>query len=473
MLRKVKKTIEDYAMLSRGDRVVAAVSGGPDSVALLKILTVIADEYNLSLLVAHLNHGLRGEEGEKDADFVGRLARDMGVESVSKRIDITTFRGRGQSLEELCRDERYAFLKQAAHEYGATKIALGHHLQDQAETVLMNLFRGSGSDGLRGMLPVREGMIIRPLIQVTREEIGIFLEQQGLSFMNDSSNSQDFYLRNRIRHHLMPLLKDGFNPQMEKNLARTAEIMRLDDDYMERVVAELLQGWGIFRDAGERKICIPELMKLHEALRHRVIRALLIRTAKTGKDIGYRHVKAAAALAQGGQVSGSLDLPGGVTLRREYDLLTFYGKMDRHGLSAHGRSGAETSGRHLFYYGVNIPGQVDVKEAGMTITFQLMAKPDLPLLSGRERIAYMDYETMHPPLAIRNAKPGDRMQLLGMKGTKKLKSLFIDEKVPRRQRHLVPILVDQKSILWIAAMRMSEKMRVTDKTRQVLKVEIV
>lgn len=470
MLHKVRKTIAHHAMLERGERLIAAVSGGPDSVALLKVLTLIAAEYNLSLVVAHLNHGLRGAEADGEEDFVRSLSHSMDVECVSGKIDIAALKEPGKSLEELCREQRYAFLKKVAVDYQATKIALGHHLQDQAETVLMNLLRGSGAEGLRGMMPVREGLIIRPLLQVTRKEILAFLEEMGLSFTSDSSNAHDCYLRNRIRHHLLPLLKEGFNHRVEENLSRTAEIMRLDDDYLATEVEGWLCRWGISRQDGEKRLPLTEFLKLHAALQQRVIKNLLARTSRSGQGIDYKHVQAALTLARGSHGSASLDLPGGVLLRREYYTIIFSRLVDRRAFPA----GRRMSGNLDFCYPVNIPGRVEVKEAGLSITFQFADRPDQTLLSvPGGRTVYLDYGAMRPPLVIRNVIPGDRMQPLGMAGKKKLKALFIDEKVPRASRHLLPLLADQQSVIWAAGLRISSRVSVTEKTRQVLKVEII
>jgi tRNA(Ile)-lysidine synthase len=475
VLSKARKIIEEYRMLDQGERVVAAVSGGPDSVALLKVLAIVAGDYKLSLLVAHLNHGLRGKESDSEEAFVRSLCRDVGVECISKKLDVSLLKeGRGKSLEDLCRNERYAFLKQTAEDYRATKIALGHHLHDQAETVLMNFLRGSGTEGLRGILPVREGMFIRPLLKVTRNEILAFLKKEGLTYVNDSSNLEDFCLRNRIRHKLIPLLKEGYNPRLEETLSSTAEIMRLDDEYMELEADALFRRCGIFEGRLEKAILINDLLELHEALRRRVIKKLLTGLLPSGKAIGFKHVMEVADLAQKREGSGSLDLPGGMTVRREYDMLIVSRKagFDK----VHGRRllSAANQEKSQFSYPVEIPGCVNVAEAGMAMTFQFADK-QMPssYISGTKRIVYMDYEALQPPLAVRNAKPGDKMQPLGMAGTKKLKSFFIDEKIPRRQRDKIPLLIDRQSILWVAGIRMSERARITDRTRRVLKIEIV
>jgi len=469
MLNKVRKTIVRYAMLAQGERLIAAVSGGSDSVALLKVLTLLAPEYQLSLVVAHLNHGLRGDEADREEDFVRRLSGSMGLPYVSKKVDIAGLREQGKSLEEVCRDQRYAFLRKAAADCGAAKIALGHHLRDQAETVLMNLLRGSGAGGLRGMPPVREGMIVRPLLHVSREEILAFLEERGLPFMHDSSNDQDCYYRNRIRRHLLPFLRENFNPRIEENLFRTAEILRQEDEYLEEEVKDWLNSQGVFCRDEEPQVQISELLLLHEALQRRILKTLMIRTCGSGKAIGFTHVQAALALAAGVEGSASLNLPGGAGLQREYGLLIFSRRSGRRASSGEG------PGRTLEYcYPVSIPGRVEVREAGMAIDFRLADSPRASCrIEMSERIAYLDYDALCPPLVIRNVRPGDRMQQLGMTGRKKIQALFIDEKVPRARRHLCPLLADQQSVIWIAGLRISARASITENTRQVLQVEII
>jgi len=470
MLHKVRQTLARHAMLEQGERVIVAVSGGPDSVALLKALTLIAADYKLSLVVGHLNHGLRGAEADGEEDFVRSLSYRMDVECVSRKVDIAAIRKPGKSIEEVCRAERYAFLKEVAVDHGAAKIALGHHLQDQAETVMMNLIRGSGAEGLRGMMPVRDGLIIRPLLQVTRKDILVFLEEMGLPFTIDSSNAHDCYLRNRIRHHLLPLLKESYNQRFEENLARTAEIMRLDDDYLATEVEQWLCQWVIPSQDGDKRLPRMEFLKLHAALQQRVMKHLLSRTSRSGQGITYQHVQAALALARNSQGSVSLDLPGGVLLKREYQTLIFSSLPDQ----PDSLTGRRIVGCSNFCYPVNIPGRVEVKEAGLSINFQLTDRPDGALISASgARYAHLDYGVMQPPLVIRNAIPGDRIQPLGMPGTKKLKALFIDEKVPRAKRRLVPLLADQQSVIWVAGLRISSRVSITDRTRQVLKVEII
>ena len=470
LLDKVRKTMVRHAMVERGGRLLVAVSGGPDSVALLHLLAMMASEYELSLVVAHLNHGLRGKEADREESFVRRMSQEMGLKCVSRKVDIITLKEPGKSMEELCRDQRYTFLQEAATAVQATKIALGHHLDDQAETVLMHLLRGSGAEGLHGMLPQREGMIIRPLLEVTRKEILSFLTETGLTSMDDSSNAHDCHLRNRIRHHLLPLLQDGYNPQIAANLSRTAEIMRLDDDYLAAEVEIWLKEQGIVCGTEGQSLALPEFLKLHEAIQQRIIRTLLSGILPFGKGISYRHVKAVLALAKGCHGSADLDLPGGVLLRREYERLVFARR------SCRGHAGVTGRSRVLphYCYALAVPGVFHIPEAGATISLQWADRPSsfLPDTLG-VGVALLDYDALRPPLVIRNVLPGDRMQPLGMAGTKKLKSIFIDDKIPWARRRHLPLLADRESIIWLASGRISERARVTEKTRLVLNAEIV
>ena len=244
MIGKIKDAIKENHLLDPGEKVVVAVSGGSDSVALLKVLEMLSYEYRLTLIVAHLNHGLR-REAPLEEQFVRRMAQDMGLVFESKSLDIRSLgQGTGKCMEDTSREVRYDFLNDVAKKYGARKIALGHHTNDQTETVLMNFLRGSGPTGLKGMLPARDSTYIRPLLGVTRDEIISFLASHGLPFVTDASNADQRYLRNRIRHALIPLLKARYNPKLDESIKSMAEIMRVEDDYMEMVTADGAVGMG-------------------------------------------------------------------------------------------------------------------------------------------------------------------------------------------------------------------------------------
>jgi tRNA(Ile)-lysidine synthase len=247
MLKRIRKTITDCSLLEREDHLLLAVSGGPDSVALLRVMMLLSSEYDLRLTTAHLNHGLRGAEAQREEAFVRKLCAEMGIACICKTIDIRMLQlGSGMSIEEIGREERYRYLDETAEACGAGKIATGHHRDDQAETVLINLLRGCGPEGLKGIPPVRDGRIIRPLLHVGRGEILEFLNREGLSYMTDSSNLSRLFLRNRIRHELIPELILRYNPGVVEALSHTAEIIRKEDDYLQAVIRQILRQWDIF-----------------------------------------------------------------------------------------------------------------------------------------------------------------------------------------------------------------------------------
>lgn len=323
MLKRVRKTITDSSLLERGDHLLVAVSGGPDSVALLWALVLLSREYELQLTTAHLNHGLRGAEAQAEERFVHGLCAGMGIDCISKTVDVSILqKGSGKSLEEVGRVERYRFLDETAQTCGAKKIATGHHRDDQAETVLINLLRGSGLEGLKGIVPVREGRIIRPLLHVGREEILEFLDREGVTYITDSSNASPHFLRNRIRHQLIPELAARYNPGIVKGLSQTAEIIRREDDCLRAMVRQILRRWRIVPGEADMLIPLADFIDMHEALQGRVIKCLLGGDALSGNGVGYRHIEAVLALARSSRNrKASLDLPGLIRVEREGSVL--------------------------------------------------------------------------------------------------------------------------------------------------------
>lgn len=470
MLKKVRETIENHSMLASGDHLLVAVSGGADSVCLLRVLLQLADEYRLRLTVAHLNHGLRGSESDAEELFVRRLSAELGVEALCETVDIGSLAsGKGRSQEEVGREERYRFLEGAARRCGAGKIATGHHRGDQAETVLMNLLRGSGPEGLKGILPVRSGRIIRPLLEVDRAEIVAYLRRTGSACMTDSSNLSPLFLRNRIRAELIPELRANYNPRLVEALCHTAGIIRREDDYLKQVVRRVIDGWGVDPGAAAATLPVADLCGLHEALQGRIVKLLLETAAPSQNGISHRHIAAVLALSRkAGGRSRSLDLPFGIRVEKEGGTLRIQKGGER---GARGRE--RKPAPPPFEYRVTIPATIHLKEIDRTVHFEWIEKPTLREMKEASRKAFMDYERIYLPLILRSAAPGERVDLLGGGGKKKLKEYFIDGKVPRGLRKRIPLLVDAQSVVWVAGERISERVRVTGETKKVLKAEMV
>jgi tRNA(Ile)-lysidine synthase len=470
MLNQVRKTIETHSMLAKGDHLLLAVSGGPDSVALLRVIAMLADEYRLRLTTAHLNHGLRGAESQREEAFVLNLSAEMGIACIRKTVDIGALRkGKGRSLEEIGREERYRFLDETAERCGAGKIATGHHRDDQAETVLIHLLRGSGPEGLKGILPMRDNRLIRPLLDVGRAEIIDFLCREGSGYVNDSSNRNPVFLRNRIRNGLIPELTAHYNPQLIAALCHTAGIIRREDDYLQGVVRRIIDHWGINLKGEEIAVHLADLHLLHEALQGRIIKLLLENAVPSRNGIGCRHVEAVLALSHKSDNRRlSLDLPFRILVEREGDVLRIRKEEERRA-----RGPKRIMPKSGFEYPVEIPATIHLNAIDKIIRLELIEKPNLREMKEQPQTAFMDYECMNHPLILRNIRPGDRIDLFGMGGTKKLKKYFIDRKIPNPLRTRIPLLVDSRSVIWIAGERISERVRVTGQTKKVLKAEMV
>lgn len=448
---------------------------------LLAALRHLSKKYELTLFLAHVNHGLRGKRADEEEAFVRRAGEGMGLTCEFLKLDIRSISREGKkSVEEAAREERISFFEQVRRRHGAGKIALGHHRRDQAETVLMNLFRGSGAEGLKGMLPVREGLYIRPLIELSKDEIIGFLRSKGLSFLIDDSNMETRYLRNRIRHRLLPELKEGYNPRIEENLCRTAEIMRLDDDCLQGEVRRICDDRRIVRsDSTEQeiRISIPEWLRLHEALQNRLIKNLLLKCAKAHRGVGHIHIQAVRDFMASPHASGSLHMPLHLEIRRAYDEVVIGRRRRpaRPGKCAEPNEGtlpdplADVA--PFVSLDVPVPGVIDVPGSPFRLRFSF-AEPSALRFDCRQAV-FMDYDRIDPPLTLRFPRPGDRIRPLGMDGTKKLKNEFIDRKIPLRMRKRTPLIADVHSVLWVVGSVLSDRVKITDRAKKILKIEII
>ncbi len=326
-IRNVKQTIRYYGMFQSADSVLVGLSGGPDSVALLHILLEIAPEYSLNIGVAHLNHSLRGESSDRDAEFAGELAKNLNLPYYIGKEDVRNYQIVNKlSLEEAARSVRYAFFKDIAEKNRFSKIALGHHADDNAELTLMYLLRGSGTVGISGIAPVRNFhsiQIVRPLINLTRVQIISFLRKKGLRYVCDESNTETKYLRNRIRHYLLPELKASYNPATVEALNRFSSVIRSEEEWIDRDIIEPL-----FRDctvsAEKDKIFISyqKIDRLHIAAKRRIIRKAIASVKGNLRRIAYVHTQAVIALLESKR--GMLDLPDGIRVILNNETLTIY-----------------------------------------------------------------------------------------------------------------------------------------------------
>ena len=464
MLDKVRNTIKRFGMLNSGDTVVIGVSGGVDSVILLHILVKLSEEYKLSVIAAHINHGLRGKESDRDEAFVKELAKKLGVKFTSKRIDINSLLKKGDSLQDIAREVRYAFFEEMAKRYKADKIATGHNLDDQAETMIIRFLRGAGLSGLSGILPKR-GKYIRPLLDVSREEIEEYADKNRLKSVRDSSNKSTKYLRNHIRLKLMPAL-EHYNPRLKNDMARLAHIIAKDEEYLKDKAKDAYK--KCVKNQGKSAVFfyLKKLIGLHDAIKARIFFIAVEKLLGSSKGFYSYHVQDFLKLLTNNAPNVSINLPHNLTLYKEYDVVTIEKGQ-----------GARTKGQGVLFEKVlKINGKtVVVADSGLRITefrTELLTTSNLqPPTSSN--VAYFDYDKLKFPLVVRNFRPGDRMVPSGMRGHKKIKELFQEKKIERRRRGLIPIVVSGDEIIWVAGIRQAEHGKIGSTTRKILKLTMV
>ncbi len=473
-LHNIARTIRDYHMFERGQSVLVGVSGGPDSVALLHALRRLAPLFSLDLTVAHLNHGLRQAASDADAEFVAELARRLDLKCVVREMDVHAYRRRHKlSLEEAARMLRYDFFRQAAAENGLDRIALGHHQDDTAELVCLYLFRGSGPLGLAGIPPVR-GNIVRPLIQRTRREIFAFLAAENLDSVRDASNQDPRFLRNRVRLQLIPDLQKAYNPSIVQTLARSAQILRDENEWIEATLEPVYRQSFAAADEGRLTLRVPEVRKFHPAVVRRIVRRALREVKGDLRRITFRHIAAVVQLFAAGPPDGRLYLPDGIRAQRSADLLYLYRDLRRRPRPDAGPDRAASHEPGGYAYRIERPSSVFVKEYGRHIRFTQSDPSQTPdFAAGGQETVFLDLDKLTFPLTLRNFRPGDRFTPLGMHGSQKVKNFFINSKIPRAERANCPLLISAGNIVWIVGHRIADSVKIDPTTRRCLKGEVL
>lgn len=450
---KLLIAVDRHAMLAPGDRVLVALSGGQDSLALLHALHALRDRLDITLHAGHLHHGMRGEAADADLKFLEELCAGLGVPLWSRRVSVGELAGeRGISLEEAGRDARHEFLRDAATAHRCARIALGHTATDRAETVLMNILRGAGLDGLRGIRPVRDELI-RPLISVTREETAAYCEAVGLEPRLDSTNlDTDAYLRNRIRLKLLPLIRAEYAGGVDGALLRLADAADQELAWTEAAVTKAF-ATATEESAAPTVLRLDALLALPEGLLRRVLRSAVRQVAGTLRGLTMRHVADLAELVRAGRVGAQVHLPFEVYAERGYNDVSL----------VRGRPAERQA--VAWCVSLPVPGAVGLPHGG-TLTATLRPRPADPrLLPNHE--AVLDVAASGDALVVRGWRPGDRIRPLGMTGARKLQDVFGDAKVPRRERATVPVVVNSAGVvLWIAGLRLSRLAAVAPNARR-------
>ena len=456
----VRRTLKHHHLTTASTRVVGALSGGPDSTALLHVLRALRDSGELQLVaVAHLNHQLR-DEADADERFCAEAAAEFGLEFIAERADIRAIaRREHRSLEDAAHHVRHAFFERAVAAYQADVIAVGHTQDDQAETFLLRLMRGAGTRGLAGMHP-RSGIVIRPLIDCSRDDVRAFLAHGRIAFLHDASNDDVSIPRNRVRAELLPLLASRFNPRIVETLASEAHLAQADQQYFEEIVnawmaAHVTQSgpstWGVSRNG---------LVALPRAVAWRVLHTLM-RSAAGGGQISNLHVAQVwETVVQGG---ARIDAPRHLVERVGPDVVL----RGRPAGSAGRLSDAFVSGVAAFCRPLPVPGEVMIPEINCVMSAEIALSAVNAPPPNRE-LAIVPKSRVVGGLAVRNRRAGDRLRPSDV-GHKKLQDLLVDRKVPRGERDQVPIVVDQAGhIVWVAGHAIDLDFQVSDPAQAVV-----
>lgn len=457
VIEQVRRFIAEQRLVSPGDRVAVAVSGGADSVALLRVLLDLRADFGIVIAVAHFHHGIRGQEADADRDFVTQLAADLELELHAGSGNATLYaREKGMSLETAARELRHKWFSTLLDQKKADKIATGHTLDDQAETVLMRVLRGAGAKGLAGISPLHaEKRLVRPLLAITRKEIEEYLVRLKQGWREDSSNQDLVHTRNRVRHQLLPVLERDFNPNVRQTLADLAEVARAEAEYWHSAVAELLprvlragkpsrSGRSNRGNAsGTWSLDIAAMNTLPQALQRHVLHHMAL---QLGVTFEFKHIQQLAEFTRGGKAGKRLALPGGVTASRTFRELQFSMSEPR-----------EPEEGYCCHLGV--PGEVEVGLLGSCFRARVIAGGE-PALSGYNSASLLDRALLQAELIVRNWRAGDRFFPAHSRSPKKVKELLqpdcLGHALAPAERKAWPVIESAGQIVWMRGFPLPE-----------------
>lgn len=466
LVQKIKGWADRSHLLQPGTAVVLGFSGGADSVCLLHVLKVLAKLRHFSIFAVHINHMLRGAESDGDESFVREVCKSWHIPLWVFREDIIMYsKEKGCSIEEAGRIIRYERFYQVMEETGSQYIAVAHHSQDQAETVFLNLLRGSGLDGLCGMGDISE-RIIRPFLNIDKEEILGYISENRLEYRVDSSNLDNCYARNSIRNTVFPMIQRETGFQVTRSLLRSVKLLKEDRDYLRQLAEQAYKNIVLSTDKNRVVLDRKKLNSCHRSISSRIIR--LVWQELTGSTTGLeeRHVGCSLALSEKKATGKMINLPKGIIVNAEYGKLIMEKQQMKQPLKR-------------FSVPMPVPSTVNVPEAHIRLTAGLYTKEQyieefVSIEKNKETglTQLFDYDRVNEGINIRNRRPGDVFFPYGSLGSKKLKDFFIDKKIPRDKREGIPLLADGKNIIWVIGMRTAENYKITENTGTILHVEV-
>ncbi len=453
---KVLSTINKHNLIQKGDKIVLGLSGGPDSVCLLHVLNRLKKDFNIEIYAAHLNHQIRGIEAQKDALYVSKLCEDMGIVFFVKSINVPKYcENEGLSLEEGARKLRYEMFYEIKDKIKANKIAIGHNLNDQAETVMMRIMRGTGLKGLKGIDYIRDNCIIRPILDVERNEIEEYCEAYNLNPRIDKTNLENIYTRNKIRLDLLPHMKDNFNSNVIESIVRMSNSLKSDNDYIEKEAEAKFREVSNIKEKGFVEINLDDFVCLHDAIKVRVLRNSIKHILGDTNFVDQRHIEDIMSLEDNSKVNKMLTLPRNIFVYRKKDSIIL--------------TNEEIVNEEIeFYYNVPSNGFIKIKELKQIIETQVMSIDRYKSMKLDNSSKGFDFNKVKGGIVIRSRRQGDKIKLA--MGSKKVKDLFIDLKIPREERCKIPIITDSEGIICVGDYKISENYKIDENTKEVLKI---
>lgn len=454
MRKKFKETIDKHQMLKKGDNVLVAVSGGVDSMALLYLLLEVQAEYGINLYVAHVNHGVRGEEAKRDQEFVKNKTKELGLKFFTKNVDMDGYAKEHKiTSEEAGRILRYDFFTEIIKSLGTGKIAVGHNLNDQAETLLMRFLRGTGIDGLRG-IEFKNENIIRPILAISREELEDYIKEESIEITQDHTNFQPIYTRNKIRLELIPYIEKYFNPNLVATMERTAKLAEIDSNFLEKY-SKNRYNEIVKLKTKNRVILNSDLFnKEDKSIKLRIIRLAIEDVNKSLQGISQAQVALIFDIFTSQDTGKKVNISNGIIAKVSYNDLSIEREV-------------KEQKSPDFNYSLEDGLLLEEIDYSFSLKIYPVEKLDKKF---KDKTRYFDYDKISGDLRVRNRRKGDRFIPFGMKGSKKLKDYFIDEKVPRNLRDNLPIITDDKNIIWVVGYRMSNIYRIDSDTKNVLEI---
>lgn len=458
-MNKVINTINENKMINKGDGIIVALSGGPDSICLLHVLHTLKNKYNLTIYAAHINHMLRGDESDTDERVCKEYCESLDVEFFSRAVDIEKMAlEQGVSTEMAGRDARYAFFGEIMKRVGAQKIAVAHNQNDQAETVLMRMMRGTGIEGLVGIKPVRDEIFIRPIINVTRSEIEQYCEVNKLPARIDKTNFEPIYSRNKVRLELIPYIEKNFNGDIITTLSRMCELIKRDEEFIQENVTKYFEKVCDISD--EKVIIYNDAFNLHPAVISRIIRKALLIFKGDINNIQSIHIDNVIKI-QKSETGKFTVVPKGIVITNVYGNMEITRKQQN-----------RKTHKSIINECIELKmGDNYVDDLGINIRVKQVSNNKSMNFKGKENVKYFNCDNVKN-ISVRVRKDGDRFVPFGMKGSKKLKDIFMDLKVPREKRDFVPLLCFDGEISWIVGYKISDKFKVHEGVKNIIEVTV-